>query len=115
MSSLVFELINGIKILLVRVRLHAGRHCVVSADLRIVEAPEQVVLADGLNRGARGHPEVRLGRGGDLQGEDLRRFVDHLARGDLTLQSLRGRDELGDGEAVDDGARYVGVRVGRHA
>ena len=86
-----------------------------SADLRIVEASEQVVLADGLNRGARGHPEVRLGWGGDLQGEDLGRFVDRLARGDLTLQSLRGRDELGDGKAVDDGARYVGVGVGRHA
>ena len=86
-----------------------------SADLRIVEASEQVVLADGLNGGARGHPEVGLGWGGDLQGEDLGRFVDHLARGDLPLQSLRGGDELGDGEAVDDGARYVGVLVGRHA
>ena len=86
-----------------------------SAHLRVIDAPEQVVLADGLDRCARGHPEVGLGRRGDLQGEDLRRFVDRLARGDLPLQGLRGRDQLGDGEAVDDGARHVGVRVGRHA
>ena len=86
-----------------------------SAYLRIVEASEQVVLADGLNGGARGHPEVGLRRGGDLQGEDLGRFVDHLARGDLPLQSLRGRDQLGEGKAVDDGARNVGVGVGGHA